>query len=180
MQRVQRTALVLFANDGYGAVSIEAIAQAAEVGVATIFRHFGTKDRIVLWDEAEEDIAESLFAAVEQFGIRHAILGFAARLDEAERQFRQLVLARLALIQHEPELDAQAAINLRELGRGVSLALARRRGAKQVSLPDNAAGQVIAAALSTAISEWGRLKGKRPMRVLTEEVLSGVRSIMLE
>ena len=83
MQRVQGVALKLIAEAGYAAVSIERIANVADVGVATIFRHFGTKDRIVLWDEADEDSAEALFGAISEIGVRSAVLMFAARLDDA-------------------------------------------------------------------------------------------------
>jgi len=54
MRHVQRVALELFQRRGYQAVTIEAIAKAAEVGAASIFRYFGTKDCIVIWDEADE------------------------------------------------------------------------------------------------------------------------------
>jgi Bacterial regulatory proteins, tetR family len=34
------------------AVTVEKIAAEAEVGAASIFRYFGTKNRIVIWDES--------------------------------------------------------------------------------------------------------------------------------
>ncbi len=171
MQRVQSVALALFAQEGFGPVSIEAIARAADVGVATIFRHFGTKDRIVLWDEAEEAATENLLDAIQRDGALPAVLEFASQLDEADAQFRLRVQARLALIQREPELGAQAALNLLRLGDGISKALCSRRRRKLATLRDKAAGQAIAAALTAAILEWGRLRGRRSMRVLAEEAL---------
>lgn len=177
MQRVQGVALKLIAEAGYAAVSIERIANVADVGVATIFRHFGTKDRIVLWDEADEDSAEALFGAISEIGVRSAVLMFAARLDDADPEFRERVRMRMALVERTPELAAQAAVNVRDLGGAIAEALARRRGAAQASLGECAAGHAVSAALSAAILEWTRLKGQTSMRTLTEEALSGLQMV---
>ena len=48
---MQQVALDLFEQRGFAAVGVEEIARAAGVGPATVYRHFGSKERIVLWDD---------------------------------------------------------------------------------------------------------------------------------
>jgi AcrR family transcriptional regulator len=51
MRHIQAVALDLFDRDGYVHVTIERIAAEAEVSPSSIYRYFGTKEMIVLWDE---------------------------------------------------------------------------------------------------------------------------------
>src|SRR5688572_21914373 len=78
MRRVQEAALDLFERRGFDEVRIEEIAAASEVSSATIYRHFGTKERIVLWDEydpmLEAAIAERLPGAAPLPAVREALV----------------------------------------------------------------------------------------------------------
>lgn len=60
MRSAQRVALTRFINEGFDQVTVESIA--AEVGMAasTVFRHFGTKERLVLWDEHDAEIDKAI------------------------------------------------------------------------------------------------------------------------
>ena len=60
MHRVQEAALELFETRGFDAVTIEEVADAAEVSPSTVYRYFGTKEGLVLHDEYDD----RLFAAV--------------------------------------------------------------------------------------------------------------------
>ncbi|MFH8242786.1 MULTISPECIES: TetR/AcrR family transcriptional regulator [unclassified Streptomyces] len=57
MQHVQDVALELFDAHGYDSVTIERIAEAADVSASTVYRHFGTKEHLVLHDEYHPAIA---------------------------------------------------------------------------------------------------------------------------
>lgn len=46
--RILREALLLFKRDGYDQTTIEAIAEAAEIGPRTLYRYFASKDLILL------------------------------------------------------------------------------------------------------------------------------------
>ncbi|MEI2774704.1 MAG: TetR family transcriptional regulator [Tetrasphaera sp.] len=54
MRRVQTVAVDLFDVRGFDAVTIEEVAAAAEVSPSTIYRYFGTKERLVLHDEYDD------------------------------------------------------------------------------------------------------------------------------
>lgn len=60
MAHVQTVALDLFEERGFDGVTIDEIAERAEVSPSTIFRHFGTKEALVIQDEWDEPMAELL------------------------------------------------------------------------------------------------------------------------
>ncbi len=64
MRLTQRTALPMFMASGFDGVTVGAIA--AEVGMApsTLYRHFTTKEDIVLWDEHDVAIDKALGRAL--------------------------------------------------------------------------------------------------------------------
>lgn len=59
MRRIQEAALDLFDERGFTSVTIEAIADAAEVSPSSIYRYFGTKEQLVLWDELDVDFLKA-------------------------------------------------------------------------------------------------------------------------
>ena len=50
MRLVQEVALDLFDAHGYADITVERIAAAAEVSPSSVYRYFGTKENLVLWD----------------------------------------------------------------------------------------------------------------------------------
>ena len=63
MRRIQTTALDLFDEHGFDAVTIERIAEAADVSPSSVYRYFGTKERIVLYDEYDPVMFHALARA---------------------------------------------------------------------------------------------------------------------
>ena len=62
MRLTQRTALPLFIEHGFDAVTVGQIAAEVEMAASTIYRHFETKEAIVLWDEHDAAIDDALEA----------------------------------------------------------------------------------------------------------------------
>lgn len=60
MREVQRAALPRFVEHGFGEVTVEQIADEVGMAPSTIFRHFGTKEAIVLWDEHDAAVDDDL------------------------------------------------------------------------------------------------------------------------
>lgn len=50
---IQRSALRLFAEQGYEATTVEQIAEAAEVSPSTFFRYFPSKEEVALYDDLD-------------------------------------------------------------------------------------------------------------------------------
>ncbi|MEL4503595.1 TetR family transcriptional regulator [Luteococcus sp. H138] len=60
MRAVQQQAVALFRERGFDAVTVEQVAEAAEVSPSTIYRYFGTKEGLVLHDQYDDVILEVL------------------------------------------------------------------------------------------------------------------------
>lgn len=56
IRHVQRTALALFAEHGFAEVTIEQVADAADVSPSTVYRYFGTKEGLVVYDEYDDQV----------------------------------------------------------------------------------------------------------------------------
>ena len=66
--RLQQQALDLFAEYGFEATTVERIARAAGVSEMTFFRHFPTKDAVVLDDPFDPQIAAAVAAQPGSLG----------------------------------------------------------------------------------------------------------------
>lgn len=65
MTRIQHIAVELFERHGFDKVTVEQIADAAEVSPSSVYRYFGTKEGLVLRDEYDDAVlavAPALFA----------------------------------------------------------------------------------------------------------------------
>jgi AcrR family transcriptional regulator len=60
MRTIQERALDMFDERGFAAVTIEEIAEAAEVSASSVYRYFGTKEGIVVADEFDTMSRETL------------------------------------------------------------------------------------------------------------------------
>ncbi|MEV0030338.1 helix-turn-helix domain-containing protein [Nocardia sp. NPDC050793] len=63
MSRIQQVALDLFDEHGYREVTVERVAAAAGVSPSSVYRYFGTKEMLVLYDEADPQLLEVLRTA---------------------------------------------------------------------------------------------------------------------
>lgn len=129
MRRIQEVALDLFDADSYAAVTVEQIAEASEVSPSSVYRYFGTKENILLWDEFDSiqlELLDGAFAdAVPLDGARRALEEVVARLaPEDEEQFKR----RVRLIMGNPVLEQASVGTTYVLAEAIGEALARRLG----------------------------------------------------
>ena len=144
MRRIQEVALDLFDRYGFEAVTIEQIADAAEVSPRSVYRYFGTKEQVVLHDEIDLqflDLVESELAAhapVEAVrrALAKAMTAFFGREEELARR-------KMRYWAQEPALQAAAAGLSDEFAQLVAAALGRAAGRR----PDDLEVQVVAATL---------------------------------
>jgi AcrR family transcriptional regulator len=163
MRRVQQRAVELFTARGFGAVTVEEIAEVADVSPVSVYRWFGTKEGLVLWDEYDPGIfavlARRLADQEPLDAVRDAILG---ELDEVYDADRGLVLARTQLIHREPALLAASMLNLRRM----QAALADTFDAADAG-GDGYTRAVLAgvatAVLAAAVDAWQAEDGRTPL-----------------
>lgn len=66
MHHVQETALALFFARGFDRVTIEQVAEAADVSPSTVYRYFGTKEGLVLYDEYDDRVLDGVAHYLQQ------------------------------------------------------------------------------------------------------------------
>ena len=153
-QRIIDAARELFLERGFDRVSVGDIAERAEVGRTTFFRHFGDKQEVVFANEQE--LLDTIAAAHQTDGI-HA----AGDATEALEQLRPILLALCAqaaadpaaytrhfqLIDQHPELGARDEVKMQQIADNLSDLLIYR-GTSEVTA--RFAAQVALACYQTA------------------------------
>jgi AcrR family transcriptional regulator len=155
MRRIQEVAFDLFENDGFSAVTIERIASEAEVSPSSIYRYFGTKEQLVLWDEYDPVWIDQLFEEIKTKPPLEALRRAAEALIVGPLSTdEEYVRRRTRLIMEEPDVEAASALAFYEaaefLGNVLSEALGREHGDLDVQLLSHA----LVGAITGAIHHW--------------------------
>jgi len=107
--RILETALDLFERRGYSATTTAQIADAAGVTQMTFFRHFPTKDAVVVTDPYDPLIADAVAAQPGDLSpferVRRGFLAAVAGVDDAEDATAR---RRAAIVAREPALRGAA------------------------------------------------------------------------
>lgn len=155
-QRLQEQAMRLFAERGYEATTVEQVAAAAGVSHMTFFRYFPTKEDVVLSDDYDPMLAESIRARPRSedpvVRIHAAVREGLAAIYAVDRD---ALLARVQLILRTPALRARLWENqfaTREL-----FERALEDGAPSVRT--RVLASVCLATLTTALEEWAATDG---------------------
>lgn len=153
-QRIIEAARELFLERGFDDVSVGDIAERAEVGRTTFFRHFGDKQEVVFANEQE--LLETIAVAGEADGVPAP-----ASATEAVEQLRPVLLALCAratsdpdaytrhfqLIEQHPELRARDSVKMQQIADKLSELLIHR-GSDEATA--RFAGQIALACYQTA------------------------------
>jgi AcrR family transcriptional regulator len=151
---IRQHAMRLFQAQGYGATTVEQIAEAAEISPSTFFRYFPTKEAVVLTDDYDPLI-------VAAFKAQPAELGPVTALRRAFRQvFAELSAEQLAqererqtLILSVAELRAGTLDGLAQTVQLLAEVVAQRTGRRPDELAVRAlAGAVIGVALAAMLA----------------------------
>jgi AcrR family transcriptional regulator len=155
MRRIQETALDLFDERGFGAVTIEQIAEAAEVSPSSVYRYFGTKEQLVLYDEFDQHFLEvieiELAAHPPVEALRRAISNLMAQFVARDEALAQRKIRYWA---EEPALQAAAAQQSDQFARAVAGALADAAGRPADDLDVHVVATTLVWALIAAIRHW--------------------------
>jgi AcrR family transcriptional regulator len=164
MRNVQATALSLFESRGFDRVTIEEIAAQAEVGPASVYRYFASKERIVLWDEYDPRLFDTIAAWLPTVSpvvaVREALI---FELDRVYAADRDRILRRARLLAATPSLQTVQAADA--AGMRDSLAkLFERANACSDTLEANVVAGAIVATLEAAIAHWVAQRGRARLR----------------
>lgn len=170
MRRIQAVALDLFEQHGYAQVTIERIAAEAEVSPSSIYRYFGTKEQIALWDEYDPllitQLREELRHHPPLAAAKRAMAVSVARM--AEQGDIPLNRRRLRLLFEEPQIESAAAV--------MTLKLADLLGEMMAGGADDLDAQMLAhgivGAAMGAIRHWYRTGFTTPLAEITDRLFA--------
>ncbi|MGW0479012.1 helix-turn-helix domain-containing protein [Nonomuraea sp. NPDC003214] len=176
---IQGHAIRLFSERGYDATTMNDVAEAAGVSPMTVYRHFPTKEDLVLVDEHGRLIAERIAASpagrplVRRIGGALVDAATALTGDDmaADRQF---LLARLQLMISTPALRARHLDNQYALQQTIIGALADDAADPDAAFRAQAAASACLAALHTAMVRWAEDDGRTDLPALIGRALAAV------
>lgn len=176
MRRVQEAALPLFEKRGFENVTVEEVAQAAQVGAASVYRNFGTKEQLALWDEYDPLLFEAIATQLKGrstplVAIRDGLIAALAEVyaDDAKR-----ILRRAKLIEKTPALRAQAVVGLQAMREGLAAVL---KAKVRDELERGLLAAVVTSALDVAISNWAHARGAKPLASELKRVFALLESL---
>ncbi len=162
----------LFAERGFDAVTVEQIAAQVGSAASTVYRHFGTKEAIVLWDEHDVALDKALGKRLGRQppfqAIRDAFVETLGGRYDADLDFQ---LARIRFIYATEQIHAAAVEADYRARRELTAALA-----EVLSPVNRGAASLIAGAallgLDIAIDQWQQQHAKTPLAQLISEAFN--------
>ena len=177
MLRVQDEAFRSAFDVGYAATTVEAVAATAEVSASTVYRAFGTKEGIFLWDELElptREVFEGELAhhspVDASIAVVDAMGGLEFHLSDAEmRQRFEFLLA-------EPALRS----SLSDAFRHFEADLARQfvRGGTVGPIEARITAAATMAAMIAAFEVWTEAGTNRPFSSAAREAAASLRTVL--
>ena len=174
MLRIQEVALDLFDERGFDNVTIEQIADAAEVSPSSVYRYFGTKEQVIIWDDFD---VQFFGAADVELTTKPPVEAVRSALAEAMTRFYErdeaLAQRKTKYAMEEPALRVAMLETTDQFARRVA------QGLKASDPPlDEFAAEVTAAALVWAMMaasrHWHENGYRTPIRDELERALEMV------
>jgi AcrR family transcriptional regulator len=173
-REIQHTAMSLFAERGYAAVTVEDIAGAAGISERTFFRYFASKDHLLVAEAGRriEVIHESLTEQDDSLdawqALRNAVLAQSASEDQVGRN--AAIWAHLT--KEAPALLAKMIMHgALEGTHNIEVELARRLGVPETDALPDVMMRVTLAAVQSAYLRWLDDDGAGLLAALTADAL---------
>jgi len=165
---LEDSALRLFAERGYDATTIEAIADEAGVSPRTFFRYFTAKDEVLDmgWQQRRAQLAELVDAVPAGDDDHAAAARVLVAMAEAFEPERDRVLLRARALRSSAALRGRNADTTAAWEQTLADGLARRRGLAEPDARARAVSAAYTAVWRTALAAWLRT----PRRALPEVV----------
>lgn len=158
MRRIQQVALDLFDAHGYDAVTVEQVAAAAEVSPSSVYRYFGTKERLVLHDEYDPTILSAVSTELRSGALldslRHATAAGMSAIDRMGPDEQGLIKRRIRYVVREPSVRIGMLREVEAAERFARENIAARAGLAADSLELRVAVGAIVAALVGTMFSW--------------------------
>ncbi|SCF20271.1 TetR/AcrR family transcriptional regulator [Micromonospora chokoriensis] len=178
---IQAHAVRLFTERGYDATTVSDVAEAAGVSPMTVYRHFPTKEDLVLIDQHGRLVADRIAASPPTQPLVRRIGG---ALIESTTTLTggpggsdlstsgQFLLARLRLMISTPALRAKHLDNTYALQQAIVAALGDDTTDPEAAFHAHAAASACLAAMHTALVRWAEDNGRSELPDLIAKALT--------
>ncbi|MPZ63106.1 MAG: TetR family transcriptional regulator [Propionibacteriales bacterium] len=177
MRHIQEVALDLFDEHGYAAVTIERVAAEAEVSPSSIYRYFGTKEQLVLYDEYDPmilDMIDKEPAEVDPMeAIRRSISYIAKEILPGDEE---LIRRRMRYAWNEPAVRSGLVRQVEEAEAMIREGLARRTGKDGGDLELKVVSAALVGGFVAVLEYWHQTDYRDSLDAVLErafDVLSG-------
>ena len=152
---IRAAALELFADRGFDGVRVEEICERADVASSTFFRHFATKEEVVLadYEDRGRQLLDALDAQPEGVSPRDLLLGATSHWREHRRP-AGVLRSETMLLAAEPALQAPLDRRLVAWELPIADRLAQLDGLDRASLEGKLAAGWVLTAIRVVIREW--------------------------
>ncbi|QXV60371.1 TetR/AcrR family transcriptional regulator [Amycolatopsis sp. TNS106] len=171
---VQEHAIRLFTEAGYDATTVADVAAAAGVSAMTVYRHFPTKEDLVLYDEYDPVTASAVLeqpAGPLPLRIGRALEATAALGSSQEKAF---LLARLRLMISVPALRARHLDSQYATADAIVAALCGSSPSADEEFQVRATAMACLGAAHVALVRWAETDGEADLAGLIREALTSV------
>jgi len=178
---IQAHAVRLFTERGYDATAVADVAEAAGVSPMTVYRHFPTKEDLVLVDQRGRLVAERIAASsaaqplVRRIGsalVDAATMLTGDGIGDDSAADRQFLLARLQLMISTPALRAKHLDNNFALQQAIVDALGDDDADPDAVFGAHAAASACLAVMHTALVRWAEDDGRTELPDLIAKALA--------
>jgi AcrR family transcriptional regulator len=168
--RILDAALDLFERQGYDATTVNQIAEAAGITPMTFFRHFATKDAVLVTDPYDPLIAEAVAAQPAELPpLERTRLGLLAALGDITPTEDATARRRVALVAQSPSLRAAVAVGTDATQEAI---VERLVGDGVERLDAVVATSACLAATTAALLAWGSAPGDVTLADLVRRALA--------
>lgn len=178
MRHIQAVALDLFDERGFQHVSVEQVADTAEVSPSSVYRYFGTKEGIVLADEFDTLSDAELAAVIDPADLVGTVRTVVARFEPSPGQHEpegSLALRRIRYFFDEPSVRKASYETLANAVERIAPILT---GSGQLT---NSEAHVASSALVfgyfSALEQWYRNPAGRSIADVLDDALAALRRL---
>lgn len=168
MRHIQDTALRLFGEHGFTSVTIERVADEAEVSPSTVYRYFGTKEQLVLYDETDPDLLRRFDSLLGEHSPVEALRRVLKDMDFLPED-ESLLHTRLHFVLTEPSVRKALAAEIDQAEAVLRDILAIHTGLGLDSLRLRVVVSSLVHALIALIEYWHDTGYREPLEDLVDE-----------
>jgi AcrR family transcriptional regulator len=155
MRHIQTVALELFEAEGFDAVTVERVADAADASASSIYRWFGTKEQLVIWDEYDPTALAALEVQLASSPPLEALRQVVrATVFAAVERDESRIRRRLRLAFANPSVEAASTLQTYEMATLIAGVLATKLGREVDSLEVQVFAHAFVGGILGAMRHW--------------------------